>query len=250
MSLLKLQEIFSMNHLLCSILLAGLLFFSAPQTFAQASHTQADTLLVVRTGNFDINGKGDAPQWRRAREVTLTKRKGAADYQTRAKLMYSETGIYVLFSCEDDEITATLREDFAELWKEDVVEIFLWTDSSASIYFEYELSPLNYELPILVPNFGGTFYGWRPWQYEGARKVRHATHVVRDASGETTAWIAEFIIPYALLKPLRNVPPQKGMIWRINMYRNDFDHDYTSWSWNPVDTNYHDYQNFGVIRFE
>ena len=39
----------------------------------------------------------------------------------------------------------------------DVFEVFLWTDEKQPIYFEYEISPLGYELPILVPNFGGKF---------------------------------------------------------------------------------------------
>ena len=56
-------------------------------------------------------------------------------------------------------------------------EVFLWTDERYSIYFEYEISPLNYELPLLVPNFGGEFLGWRPCHYEGKRKIRKATAV-------------------------------------------------------------------------
>ena len=217
---------------------------------AQRSQNNESALRVKSTPNFDVSGSGDAKAWRGAEWIPLSKRKGTADYKTRAKLLYSDTGLYVLFSCQDEKITATLTEDFARLWEEDVVEIFLWTDQSIPIYFEYELSPLNYELPILVPNIDGTFFGWRPWQYEGARKTRHATKVVKDKSGNVTEWIAEFFIPYALLTPLKNVPPQKGTEWRINMYRNDFDEEFTSWSWKPVTTNYHDYKMFGLITFE
>ena len=207
--------------------------------------------LAVRwTQNFDITGKGSAEEWNAAEWIPMEKRKGGATYRTRAKLLYSDTGIYGLFSCEDNKINATLKEDFARLWTEDVVEIFLWTDTTSTIYFEYELSPLNYELPILVPNMDGDFLGWRPWQYEGERKIRHATHIVKDQKNNVREWIAEFFIPYALLKPLKNVPPRKGTEWRINMYRNDYDHEYTSWSWKPVQKDYHDYERFGVIRFE
>mgnify|MGYP006176879765 CR=1 FL=1 len=59
----------------------------------------------------------------------------------------------------------------------DVFEVFLWTDERHPIYFEYEISPLNRELPILIPNFGGQFLGWRPWHYEKDRKTRKATAV-------------------------------------------------------------------------
>lgn len=159
-------------------------------------------------------------------------------------------GIYTLVKCEDKKITATLSNDFADLYKEDVVEIFFWTDEGVPLYFEYELSPLNYELAIIVPNFDGDFFGWTPWHYEGERKTRHATHVSKDEKGNVTSWSAEFFIPYALLKPLRNVPPKSGTKWRMNLYRIDYDEGYSGWTWQPVLTNYHDIERFGTIQFE
>lgn len=217
---------------------------------AQDGNKKEKALDIKSTRNFDISGKGNASEWQSTAWIQLEKRRGDAKYTTRAKLLYSETGIYALFSCQDNKITATLKEDFANLWTEDVVEIFFWPDETMPVYFEYELSPLDYELAILVPNMDGDFLGWRPWQYEGARKTRHAASIQRDQSGNVTEWIAEFFIPYALLKPLRNVPPKKGTEWRMNMYRIDHDQGNTSWTWKPVQKNFHDYQRFGLIRFE
>lgn len=216
---------------------------------ATAQHAN-DELVIRKTNSFDITGDGSAGAWNTTEWIPLDKRKGVSTYATQAKLLYSDQGIYALFSCQDEKITATFKEDFASLWTEDVVEIFFWPDEASTIYFEYELSPLNYELPILVPNMGGEFLGWRPWQYEGERKTRHATKIIKDSNGKATAWIAEFFIPFALLKPLQNVPPQRGASWRMNMYRIDYDQEYTSWSWRPVKTNFHDYQRFGTMRFE
>jgi hypothetical protein len=182
--------------------------------------------------------------------LELSKRKGAVNYASTLKLLHSETGIYCLFRCEDKKITSTFKEDFADLWTEDVVEIFFWTDESAAIYFEYELSPLNYELPILIPNFKGDFLGWQPWHYEGERKTRHETQIQRDATGNPVSWTAEVFIPYVLLKPLVNVPPKQGQPWRMNAYRIDHDEGHSTWSWVPVSTNFHDYERFGTLKFE
>ncbi len=77
-------------------------------------------------------------------------------------MLYSKTGVYVLFEGADKRITATKSEDYLDLWTEDVYECFFWTDERHPIYFEYEISPLGFELPILVPNFDGKFLGWRP----------------------------------------------------------------------------------------
>lgn len=218
---------------------------------AQHQNTAPDTgiITIKKTANFDITGSGSAPEWQSTDWIPLSKRRGDAEYTTRAKLLYSDTGIYGLFSCGDEKITATLKEDFSNLWTEDVIEIFFWPDESVPIYFEYELSPLDYELAILVPNMDGKFLGWKPWQYEGDRRTRHATKVLGDKD-QPTEWIAEFFIPFSLLQPLRNVPPQKGGHWRMNMYRIDYDKKYTSWSWKPVQKNFHDYERFGVIKFD
>ena len=230
--------------------MASLLVAIPACLFAQAPGPDEAALVVKKTANFDISGKGDAPEWTATDWVELQRRKGIARYGTQAKLLYSDTGIYGLFACEDKKISATFKEDFADLWTEDVIEIFFWTDTSTPVYFEYELSPLNYELPILVPNMDGDFLGWRPWHYEGSRKTRHATSISRDSNGTVTQWVAEFFIPFALLKPLKNVPPEKGSVWRVNMYRIDHDEQNTSWSWKPVVKSFHDYERFGVMRFE
>ena len=169
-------------------------------------------------------------------------------YQTKLKLLYSDSGIYCLFKCDDKKITATLKGDFLDLYNEDVVEVFFWTDEKMPVYFEYELSPLNYELPILVPNNHGNFFGWRPWHYEGDRRTRHATRI--NGADEITSWTAEFFIPFALLKPMQNVPPEKGTQWRANFYRIDYDSGTSEWSWQKTRTNFHDLERFGIILFE
>jgi hypothetical protein len=154
----------------------------------------------------------------------------------------------------DATLTATMTEDFMDLWNEDVFEVFLWTDERYPVYFEYEISPLNYELPILVPNFGGEFLGWRPWHYEGERRVRKATSVAggrREPKASIEGWTAEFFVPYALLKPLQNVPPKPGTRWRANFYRMDYDGaKRTAWAWAPVAGTFHEIARFGELVFK
>ena len=75
----------------------------------------------------------------------------------------------------DRRLTASFQKDFENLWTEDVFEVFLWTDERYPVYFEYEISPLGFELPILVPNYEGKYLGWRPWHYEGSRKTAKAS---------------------------------------------------------------------------
>ena len=212
------------------------------------------TLHVRQTEDFTVNGKGDAPAWSKTEWEPLHPRSEGRPYVTRVKTLYSPTGLYVLMEAEDSMLTSTMNEDFLDLWNEDVFEFFLWPDERYSVYFEYEISPLGYELPILIPNFEGKFLGWRPWHYEGKRKMQKATSVIggpKESGARVTGWKAEVYVPYDLLRPLQNVPPQPGTRWRANFYRMDYDDGKnTAWDWSRVGATFHEFSKFGTLVFE
>ena len=144
-------------------------------------------------------------------------------YDTRFKMLYSPTGLYFLMEGTDRKLTATMTEDFMDLWNEDVFEVFLWTDERYPVYFEYEISPLNHELPILIPNFGGQFLGWRPWHYERDRLTRKATSIIggpkqsrRDDRGMARRVLHPVRVAAGRCRTCRRRP---GTRWRANFYR-------------------------------
>ena len=219
-----------------------------------AQAAERPRLSVRATPDFEVTGNGDNPAWQAAEWTTLRRRQADGHpYETRFKVLYSTTGLYVLLDAADRTLTATMQEDFLDLWNEDVFEVFLWTDERHPLYFEYQISPLNRELAILVPNFGGQFLGWRPWHYEGDRLIRKSTSVTggpKTSQAAIDRWRAEFFIPYALLRPLQNVPPKPGTIWRANFYRMDYDGGKrTQWEWAPVGESFHEYPKFGDLVF-
>lgn len=213
-----------------------------------------EVIKVKRVDDFKLTGDGSNKVWQSATWIDMSASESNEARKTRVKVLYSNSGIYFLFHNDDNILTASKTADFEKLWLEDVVEVFLWPDTTETMYFEYEISPLNYELPILIPNFDGNFLGWRPWQYEGERKTKHLTSVKggeKKSGGRIEAWYAEFFIPYALMRPLRNVPPKQGSMWRINMYRVDHDNQKpVRWFWKKPETNFHQYTIFGEMFFE
>jgi hypothetical protein len=220
----------------------------------QATADQRPRLSVKPTEDFEVTGTGDHASWRQTDWTALNRRQpDGHPYDARFKVLYSKTGVYFLMDGTDRTLTATMSEDFMDLWHEDVFEVFLWTDERYPVYFEYEISPLGRELPILVPNFGGQFLGWRPWHYEGDRLIRKATTIAggpKQSSASIEGWRAEFFIPYTLLKPLQNVPPKPGTTWRANFYRVDHDNGRsTHWYWSRIEKNFHDYERFGELVF-
>jgi hypothetical protein len=216
---------------------------------------ESRVLKVRRTDDFTVTGDGSAAAWQPIAWETMSRRgSDGHDYATRFKVLYSDKGLYVLMQGDDRRLTSTMKEDYADLWKEDVFEFFIWPDESQPIYFEYEISPLGYELPILVPQLGRKFIGWRPWHYEGARKIVKATSAQggnRESGAAVSGWTAEVFLPYELLRPLENVPPKSGTHWRANFYRMDYDEGRTSsWDWSRVGPSFHEYQKYGTLVFE
>lgn len=244
------------RHLL-SLALTGLCLTAPASRYhgaVQAQATERPRLSVKPTQDFEVTGKGDAPAWQQTEWTALRRRQADGHpYESRFKVLYSTTGLYFLMDGTDKTLTATMNEDFMDLWTEDVFEVFLWTDERYPVYFEYEISPLNHELPIIIPNFGGQFLGWRPWHYDRDRLTRKSTTTVggpKTPHAAIEGWRAEFFIPYTLLRPLQNVPPKPGTVWRANFYRMDHDGGKsTQWEWAPVGPSFHEYQKFGDLIF-
>ena len=230
---------------------------SAQTTETKNQQTQGAVYTVSSTDDFSVTGDGSNRNWEKATWLPLTQRRPAEtdlSRPTQMKMLYSPTGVYCLFDCQDKKITATMEADFLDLWLEDVVEVFFWTDESIPFYFEYEISPLNYELVLMISNNNGELLRWQPFHYEENRKTQRAVAVRGDEQrpqAEITGWTTEFFIPYKLLSPLGNVPPKTGDKWRANFYRVDYDEEQSkNWSWQLTQTNFHDYLRFGTLLFE
>lgn len=229
-------------------------FFGQP-CVTLADEPSTPQITVKHCDDFSVTGKGDAAAWKSATWIDLNRRpNGSHDYNARFKMLYSSTGVYVLFDGTDQTLTATMEDDFLNLWTEDVYECFFWTSEDHPVYFEYEISPLGYELPILVPNLGGKYLGWKPWNYDGERRIEKkvsATGGTNQSMEKVTGWSAEVFIPYELLRPLQNIPPASGTKWRANFYRVDYDDKQTTaWDWARVGPSFHEYKSFGTLVFE
>lgn len=222
---------------------------------ALAACSSYPVLHVKGTEDFEVTGTGSAPAWLTTSWTSLRRRQeDGHPYNTRFKILHSTTGIYLLMDGSDKKLTTTGRKDFSNLWEEDVYEAFFWTDESAPLYFEYEISPMGFELPILVSNNGGTFMGWLPWYYLNERRIRKATSATggpKKEGGDVLGWTAEIFIPYALFKGINNAPPAPGTRWRANFYRVDHDDGKTTqWEWAPVGPSFHEYRKYGVLIFD
>lgn len=214
-----------------------------------------DPLLVHKCADFEITGSGENAAWTKTEWTALAQLgSNVPGYDTRFKILYSPKGIYMLFDGKDRKITTTYDQDFEDLFKADVFEVFFHPDPSVPLYFEYEINQLNKELVLIIPNFGKTFMGWTPWHYDGDRKIKKMVHVEggkSEAGASITSWSAELFIPFELLATLPKGTPESGAIWNANFYRLDYDtNKMIKWAWSPIEQSFHEYKKYGSIRFE
>jgi hypothetical protein len=211
-------------------------------------------LLVKKCADFPVTGAGDNPAWEKTPWTLLNKLDKGDDYETRFRILYSSTGIYVLFNGTDKKITTSYQNDFEDLFRADVYEVFFHPDTLVPIYFEYEINQLNKELVLLVPNLDGRANGWVPWHYENEKRTKKMVKVVGGTvapGSDIQSWSAEIYFPFRLFNPLGNVPPKSGTTWNANFYRLDYDNgQMVKSAWAPIDKSFHEYKKFKPIRFE
>jgi len=215
-----------------------------------------DTPLIVhRCNDFTISGRGDNPEWYKAQWTTLPKiDTGGKENTTRFRILYSATGLYVFFTGDDGQITSTFKNNFEDLFKADVFEVFFHPNPAEGIYFEYEVSPLDKELVLLILNMNGNFGSWMPWHYENKNRVVKKVSVTggkMEPGAPIQSWSAELFFPYGLLTPLKNVPPFPGTKWNANFCRLDYDSgQMIKWSWSPIAVSFHEFYKYFSIQFE
>lgn len=239
---------------LISFLIILLVLFSCQIKKEKSEDTIQKNLIVEKCKDFELNGKGTNLQWENTEWNKMYRlNKDNNSYETKFKILYSETGIYVLAFCEDALITTHYTNDQDDIWKADVFEIFFQTDSTNPLYFEYEINQLNTELILLIPNNNGDFFGWSPWHYEDDRKIIKAVNIIggeAKTNSKISGWTAEIFFPFTLFKGFKNAPPVKGTKWKGNFNRLDYDNDtYKAWSWTPVKKSFHEYKKYGTIIF-
>lgn len=229
---------------------------SMAQSSKSPSPAKEDVLLVRKALDFQLTGDGNNVEWQKTQWNILTKLdEGGQSYLSRFKILYSSTGIYVLFNGEDDKITTTYDEDMGDLYNGDVFEVFFHPDPKVRSYFEYEVNQLDKELILLLTNSNGRSYSWAPWHYENKNRLRKAVKVVgggAKSNATIKSWSAEVFFPNELLELLPNVPPKSGAVWNANFYRIDYDSGkIIKWSWSPtIKKSFHELENFGQIKFE
>ncbi len=198
--------------------------FSAPQLQARQA-----------VGPITVDGKLDEPTWKAAvPNGPLGRPDGTPstpDMKTTVRVLWDEQNLYIAFNVKDAVGTSMFAARDEELWKQDVVEVYLDPDADGKQYIELQVSPKN----II---FDALFAERRKPDWPEAKKWNFANMKTAVATqtadgGLDAGWNVEIAIPWTDLADAKGAKPAIGGKWRANFFRienKDKGQDFASWS--------------------
>jgi hypothetical protein len=234
--------------------LAGLLLAISGISVAGASGQSRELPVyeVSRAGTpIKIDGKLDDAVWANAPrfpDLVMNLDGNKAPFKTEARMLYDDNFLYVAFRSLDDNIWATLKKRDEHLWDEEVVEVFVQADPHQTSYIELEVNPLGTMLDIYLLDIR------KPLRYESwnSQKLEWGVHVDGTVDGKNGdhQWTCEIALPFEDVVTAKNLPPQPGDRWRLNLHRVEQKPTPALLAWSPtLKDDFHLPGMFGEIVF-
>ena len=180
-----------------------------------------------------IDGKGDDPAWKNAQSVGPFQRAWDKDpakrkplTATEAKLCWDRDNLYFFAKMEDGDLFAEKTEHDADLWFDDVFELFFKPSAGFSGYYEFEFNPRNVVLDIYFPQRGlGDLPRLKrdfPFHLETAVKLEGTLNKTSD---KDKGWAVEGKIPWSDFIRAGG-RPRAGDVWKYAACRYDYSVDF------------------------
>jgi len=242
-----------LRTILCVFFLA-FLTLCTETTFAVKELPEYDCVWIAE--ELKIDGILDEPAWHKVQDVELllTDTEEKPDNPTEAKLFWNDDYLYISFACIDPEIWATINKRDGDLYKEEVVEVFIDADSDMRTYLELEVNPLNALFDASVINKKDQNQGTSVNRDWNSKDIKHEVKIDGEVNSDKEidkSWACEIAVPLNDFSTAPNIPPKPGDVWRINLYRIDHGKDkseYSAWS-TTGKIDFHIPQRFGYLKF-
>ena len=198
--------------------------------------------------DFSI-GELDNKSWAKAKEVSIKKywsgKDAPQDRQFKAKVLWSETAVYVRFEANQNEPLivsekANLETKTRGLWDRDVCEIFLAPDKNEPHkYFEFEIAPNGEWIDLGI--YQKTGERITDWNY--ASGMKPAAKIEKD----------KIVMAIKIEWKAFGKTPKVGDVWLGNLFRcvgAGETRGYLAWS--PTETKepaFHVPEKFGEFEF-
>ncbi len=218
-----------------------------------------------------IDGRLDESAWQRARWTESFvdiegERRPLPRLETRAKLLWDDTHLYIAARLTEPHVRATLTERDCVVYYDNDFEVFIDPDGDSRMYYEIEINALNTIFDLLLIRTyidgGPAVHGW------DLRDLKTAVHVdgsLNDPADADTGWSVEMALPWTSLADHaeRVTPPRYGDTWRMNFSRVEWSHRVVkggyetlegqaedNWVWSPQGViNMHIPRRWGYVTF-
>jgi hypothetical protein len=178
---------------------------------------------------------------------------------TSAMMLWDDEYLYIAFVCEDTDLYSTMKGRDDDLWRQDVVEVFIMEQSVGQDHFvEYEVNPTGAfcDMYNVLPYV--TMLEWVSPGFKAAAKFNGS---LNDSSDNDIGYHIEMAIPFRDLR-LRwkdSATPKDGDKFKMNLCRVEYKTperigsdgaDMLCITWSPTITDsYHRPSRFGVVEF-
>ena len=237
------------------LLIAFLACFSASAQPADPSRTYD----CYRTaGRIRIDGRLDEPDWRSVpasepfADIRGVDFRPAPVKETRMKMLWDDRFLYVAGILEEDDVTASLKERDAIIYRDNDFEVFLDPDGDGRFYFEFECNAFGTLMDLIMDRpyiEGGDFF--LPWDCKGVKVAVHVDGKVNSSRKADKGWTVEMAIPFESLA-IGFDSPRKHNPWRVNFSRVEWlkKEEPENWVWNPTGkVNMHLPDRWGYLNF-
>jgi len=142
-------------------------------------------------------------------------------YNTRVKMLWDSTYLYLAADIEDEHVWANLRNHDEVVYYDNDFEIFIDPDNNTHQYFEIEVNALNtiFDLFLSKP-YRNNSHELVGWNTEGLRSAVKIHGTLNNPKDKDKGWTVEFAIPFSALTLGSGITiPKEGSLWRINFSR-------------------------------
>lgn len=216
-----------------------------------------ETVSIFKINDFKLDARSDKKVWNDARELLMVDSVSGKEVgkKARAKISWSDTGLYLLFVVDDDHIWGTYKENDDPIYNEEVVECFVaWGDKTPTEYFEFQFSPNGVKFDAKIKNPTGNrhdpdFNVDVSWNAQNTKLHQRLEGEIRvDDKCKKGTWITEVYIPWSDL----GWDVEAGQYLRTNLFRIDGYPEQSSFqAWKPTlqdPPNFHVPEKFGLIK--
>ncbi|MFC1539005.1 carbohydrate-binding family 9-like protein [Candidatus Latescibacterota bacterium] len=234
-----------------TIILICIILFSYSPIAIEAAEKPSH--IIKRTsGTIYIDGNASEKDWSAAEPVgdfVFPWYESGKKEQTDVRVLWDDEYLYVLFRCEDENISAEYFQRNSSPFRDDCVEVFIAPNAENPLWYA------NNEINCLGTWLVGYHKG-EINQYVLPERIlvgRSHKGTINKEDDRDEYWIIELGIPFESLKNYEGqLPPKDGNIWGINFNRcgGEVNPQYSQWSASKTEKpNFHRPEDFGRLVF-